>query len=267
MQRLELQVKRPNLGLMSQINVKVRNMATDVVISVSIEPHATVSMLKQRVAFFSKTHEKQQILRMPQHGELDNVAKLETLGIVEGSEVELVLPEKKVDQVEAVVLSDDEGLVAPEEVEAPQLPEKLEEVELTDAQADEVSSTKEKATEAAEDGDLAKAVKLYTAAILLSPSVMMLCKRAEWLLKLRRPRAAEADASAALQMNPDSTKALRIRGKARRQLGDYEGTRTDLAAAQRGDFDEGVEDILRYVTARCEKLRKAARIDEAKAAS
>mmetsp|Transcript_6727 Transcript_6727/g.11968 ORF Transcript_6727/g.11968 Transcript_6727/m.11968 type:complete len:246 (-) Transcript_6727:57-794(-) len=243
---------------MSQISVKVKNVASGEALSVQVEPHATVGQLKQRVSYIVKTHEKQQILRTENHGELDNLAKLEDLGIGEGSEVELVIPEEKAEVVEAVVLSDDEGAVPAEAAELPAMP-KLEARELSDAEMDEQASLKEKAADAAEDGDLAKAVELQTAALQLGPSAMMLCKRAEWLLKLKRPKAAAADASAALEMNPDSIKAFRIRGKARRQLGEYEAALKDLSEAQRADYDDGVEEVLRYVTARCEKLRKAAR--------
>lgn len=241
----------------TQIAVRVKNAKTGVVIAVNIEPHATVSMLKQRVSYIVKTHEKHQILRTAEHGELDNISKLEDLGIVDGSEVELSVPEAA--KEELVVLSDDESLVAPEADEPPALPEKLEPVELDEAAMDSQCSLKQKAADAEEDGDLAKAVEHQTAAILLSPSALMLAKRAELLLKLKKPKSAVSDATAALKMNPDSCKALRIRGKALRQLGDYEAARQDLAAAQRSDFDDGVESILRYVATRCETLRKVAR--------
>ena len=54
------------------------------------------------------------------------------------------------------------------------------------------------------------------------------------LLKLRRPRAAVADCDAAIEKNPDSVKALKTRGKARRALGEWTGALQDLAAAQVG---------------------------------
>eukprot|EP00971_Amphidinium_carterae_P045964 904272-Amphidinium_carterae.1 len=45
---------------------------------------------------------------------------------------------------------------------------------------------------------------------------MLLCKRGELLLKLRRPKAALQDSNAALKINPDSAKAYRLRGKVMR---------------------------------------------------
>ena len=42
-----------------------------------------------------------------------------------------------------------------------------------------------------------------------SVSALTLANRAECLLKVKRPVAAEADANEALKLNPDSAKALR----------------------------------------------------------
>merc|ERR1712039_802627 len=93
----------------------------------------------------------------------------------------------------------------------------------------------------------------------------MLSKRAEMLLKQKRYRAVIADASSALSLNPDSAKAYRIRGKARRFLGEYEGSAEDFSQAQKIDYDDGVADMHQYVQKRAEKLRKKAKQD-AKAA-
>ena len=48
-------------------------------------------------------------------------------------------------------------------------------------------------------------------------------------LKLRKPNAAKRDCDRALEANPDSAKALRIRGSAHRYLGNYEAAQADLA--------------------------------------
>uniref|UniRef100_A0A7S1B0X7 Ubiquitin-like domain-containing protein n=1 Tax=Noctiluca scintillans TaxID=2966 RepID=A0A7S1B0X7_NOCSC len=242
-----------------QIEVRVRNEASGDVIAVSIEPYATVSMLKQRVSYMFKTHEKQQKLSTPELGVLDDIKKLEEYGIVNGSEVMVAVPEKVKEEV--VNISDDEGLVLEESDAVPPLPEVLEARDLSDAQADEQADWKSKAADAVEDGDLAKALEFQTSALLISPSAMMLTKRAEFSLKLKRPRGAISDATAALTMNPDSSKAFRIRGKALRQLGDYDAALADLSTAQKIDFDDATEDTLRYVSSRCEKLRKRSQQD------
>ena len=61
-------------------------------------------------------------------------------------------------------------------------------------------------------------------------------------------RAAVADCDAALAINPDSAKALRTRGKARRALGEWTGAQADLSAAQRVDFDPELEDVRKFVS-------------------
>lgn len=44
-----------------------------------------------------------------------------------------------------------------------------------------------------------------------------------------RPNAAILDCDAALKINPDSAKALKMRGKAHRMLGQWEAAKKDLA--------------------------------------
>merc|ERR1719436_1348638 len=111
------------------------------------------------------------------------------------------------------------------------------------------------AAELLDDGDKEGALAKYTEAVMVgAPSAMLLAKRAELLLKLRRPQAAIADATAALAVNPDSAKAFKVRGKARRFVGDYEKAKADLDQAQRIDYDDSVADIHEYVTKRTAKL-------------
>jgi len=239
----------------TQIGIHVKNMATDISVEVKIEPHATVGMLKQRIAYIAKTHEKQQILSTTEHGVLDNLKTLEELGFVDQTKVELTVPQAP--KEELVVVSDDEGLLPAEADEAPALPE-LVERELTDKEMDEQGEFKGQAAEAMEDGEYAKALELQTKAILICPSAMMLAKRAEMLLKLKRPRGAAADATAALKMNPDSCKAYKLQGKALRLLGDYEGATRAFGQAQQIDFDDGIADQLKYVSERNKKMRAAA---------
>ena len=47
-------------------------------------------------------------------------------------------------------------------------------------------------------------------------------KRADMLLKAKRPVAAIADAEKALELNPDSAKATRVKGLAHRKLGQWD---------------------------------------------
>ena len=82
------------------------------------------------------------------------------------------------------------------------------------------------------------------------PSALLYAKRAEMYLKLRKPNAAKRDCDRALEANPDSAKALRIRGSAHRYLGNYEAAQADLAAAQRIDYDDSVDAMQKFVNLR-----------------
>merc|ERR1711957_253952 len=122
------------------------------------------------------------------------------------------------------------------------------------------------AQDALEDGDMKAAVAKFTEALMLGGvTAMMMAKRSDMLTKQKRYRAADVDATLALKLNPDSAKAYRSRGKARRFTGDYEGSAADLSQAQKIDYDDSVADIHSYVHKRCEKLKKKAKQD-AKAA-
>ncbi|CAE8626123.1 unnamed protein product, partial [Polarella glacialis] len=151
-----------------------------------------------------------------------------------------VPPEKELPPVE---LSDDEGCVAEkEEEELPPAPAaEVLSKELGDAEMDQQGELKQQANDALEDGKLEVAVAKLTEALMLGGvSAMMVAKRAEILMKQKRYRAVVADATLALSLNPDSAKAYRVRGKARRCLGDYEGSYLDLSQAQNIDYDDGV---------------------------
>ena len=103
----------------------------------------------------------------------------------------------------------------------------------------------------ANSGDRAKAIEHYTVALKLMPSPLTYAKRAECYLKLKKPNAAVRDCDKALDANPDSAKALRIRGSAHRFLGSYEAAQADLAAAQRIDYDDSIDEIQKFVNKRC----------------
>jgi suppressor of tumorigenicity protein 13 len=105
---------------------------------------------------------------------------------------------------------------------------------------------------------LSTALDKYTAAILAAPpSALLYANRANVLLKLQRPLAAEHDCDLALAENPDSAKALRMRGQARKVLGKYEEALHDLSAAQQIDFDESVVQDLKELTDKHIELEKA----------
>lgn len=238
------------------------------VLTVSIEPHATVNMLKQRISLIVMAHPKHQSLRIGEGETLDDIVKLEAVeGMANGVTVLVSIEVPPEPEAPPVEVSDDEGLFTGEEEELPEMPAKdVMSKELDDAAMDKKGELKGKAQDAIEDGDMKAALAAFTEALLLgNVTAMELAKRAEMLLKLKRYKAAAADADAALSLNPDSAKAYRARGKARRFLGQYEGSADDFSQAQKIDYDDGVEDMFKYVKTRNEKVKAKAKQD-AKAA-
>ena len=82
---------------------------------------------------------------------------------------------------------------------------------------DKMSEAKMEASDLKSSGDYAGALEKYSEAVQLAPpSALLYASRAECLLKLQRPCAAIRDCDEAIKSNPDSAKALRIRGRAKR---------------------------------------------------
>jgi suppressor of tumorigenicity protein 13 len=114
---------------------------------------------------------------------------------------------------------------------------------------DKAGDLKGEASEAKSSGDWEAALEKYTAAVLAAPpSALLYANRATALLALGRPYAAERDCTEALKENPDSAKALRVRGKARKELGQWETALKDISASQTIDFDEGTVEDLKFLT-------------------
>jgi len=89
-----------------------------------------------------------------------------------------------------------------------------------------------------------------------APSALLYAKRAECFLKLKKPNAAIQDADAALLFNPDSAKALRVRGLAHRMLGQWEAAARDLGAAQAIDYLDDTAATLNLVLDKAAIVRK-----------
>jgi suppressor of tumorigenicity protein 13 len=249
-------------------DVVVKNMWQEgSTVTVQIEPHATINMMKQRIAILVAAHMKHQTITNVAGEVLDDIKKLQDV-MADGATVLLHVVQPKEEEAPPVELSDDEGLIGEEEADCEPLPSKEDMAkELTDEEVDKQNGLKGEGAELLEDGDKSGALAKLTAAIAIgAPSAMMISKRAELLLKLRRPKAAASDATAALEINPDSGKAYKVRGKARRLLGDYEGAKADLDQAQKIDYDDGVADVHDYVTKRVAKLTLKAQQDARKAA-
>ncbi|KAG0715081.1 Hsc70-interacting protein [Chionoecetes opilio] len=124
-------------------------------------------------------------------------------------------PEREPEEEESEVELDNEGVIVPETVVPPEFgdPNKC-------VSEDDMDASQEKRSEAMaamSDGDLQKAVDLFTEAIKLNPeSGLLYAKRASILIKQKRVKAAIRDCDEALKHNPDSATAFKFRGRAHR---------------------------------------------------
>ena len=120
---------------------------------------------------------------------------------------------------------------------------------------------KQEAADANAAGDHAKALDLYNQAVLAAPpSALLYANRAMLLEKLGHYPEAAQDCTWALELNPDSAKALKVRGKLRHlHLGDWHGALQDLNLAQTIDFDPDVAQVLKELT----ELRKQEELNQA----
>lgn len=259
-----VQIKKLDRG---NINVKNRWEVGDKV-TVQIEGHATINMLKQRIALLIAAHSKHQKITNSEGVEADDNSRLDACaGFTNGAVVFVEVEQPKEAQLPPVVLSDDEDLWPSEEDEGEPLPDAAGMAkELTEEEQDTQNSIKGAGVELLEDGDKKGALAKYSEAIMVgAPSALMVCKRAEILLKLKRAKAAAKDATAAIEINPDSAKGYKLRGKARRYMGDYEGAAADLNKSQAQDFDDDVHDLHIYSQKRLAKITLKAQQDAARA--
>lgn len=126
--------------------------------------------------------------------------------------------------------SDDLSAIAMGAETAPETPGEAEEAKASEA--------KRLASEAFAREAWEEAIERYTEALMIAPSALTYAKRAECFIKLRKPLSAIRDGTAALKLNPDSAKALKVRGAAHRYLGHWNEANADLSAGLSQDFDE-----------------------------
>lgn len=125
----------------------------------------------------------------------------------------------------------------------------------TEAEMEACEKAKRAATRALDSGQERRALELYTEAVMSGGAgALLFAKRAELLLKQRRPRAAIVDCSAALEVNQDCGKAFRIRGIAHRRLGLWQAALHDLAQGQKLDFDDSIVEVQKFVDAKLKQL-------------
>eukprot|EP00873_Tetraselmis_striata_P035164 jgi/Tetstr1/455428/TSEL_042260.t1 len=115
--------------------------------------------------------------------------------------------------------------------------------EPTDDDIDRAAEHKIRGSEALEQGRHAEAVEQFTLALQYQPSALLYARRAEALLCARRPSAALRDCDHALNLNADSAKALKTRGKVNRAMGEWERACQDLSQGLSIDFDQESSDL------------------------
>ncbi|XP_070704740.1 hsc70-interacting protein [Pempheris klunzingeri] len=149
---------------------------------------------------------------------------------------------------------DNEGVIEPDNDEPQEMGE-LENAEVTEQMMDEANDKKMEAINAQGEGDLQKALDLFTEAIKLNPCLAILyAKRASVYIQMQKPNAAIRDCDRAISINPDSAQPYKWRGKAHRLLGHWEEAARDLATACKLDYDEGASAMLKEVQPKANKI-------------
>jgi len=83
------------------------------------------------------------------------------------------------------------------------------------------------------------ALNLYTQAIKNNPhSGILYASRAQVFLDMKKPNAAIRDCEIAIRIAPDSAKGYKIRGRARKSIGQYDTALRDIQTGQKLDWDE-----------------------------
>uniref|UniRef100_A0A8D0VBD1 ST13 Hsp70 interacting protein n=1 Tax=Sus scrofa TaxID=9823 RepID=A0A8D0VBD1_PIG len=136
---------------------------------------------------------------------------------------------------------------------------------ITEEMMDQANDKKVAAIDALNNGELQKAIDLFTDAIKLNPRLAILyAKRASVFIKLQKPNAAIRDCDRAIEINPDSAQPYKWRGKAHRLLGHWEEAAHDLALACKLDYDEDASAMLKEVQPRAQKIAEHRRKYERK---
>lgn len=163
-------------------------------------------------------------------------------------------PPVETESEESEIEIDNDGVIEPDP-EEPQDMENTEDVEVTDEMMDQANEKKVEAINALGEGDLQKALDLFTEAIKLNPCVaIMYAKRASVYIKMQKPNAAIRDCDRAININPDSAQPYKWRGKAHRLLGHWEEAAKDLATACKLDYDEDASALLKEVQPKANKI-------------
>uniref|UniRef100_A0A7I4YDW0 STI1 domain-containing protein n=1 Tax=Haemonchus contortus TaxID=6289 RepID=A0A7I4YDW0_HAECO len=129
--------------------------------------------------------------------------------------------------------------------------------EASDDDIEKANEARDKAMAAFSEGNMDDALKYFTEAIELNPGLAILhAKRANVLLKLKRPMAAIADCNKAISINADSAQGYKFRGRAYRLLGKWVEAHADLATACKLDYDDVANEWLKEVEPNAKKIQE-----------
>lgn len=140
---------------------------------------------------------------------------------------------------------DMEGCIEPDKLDESQKmgdPDK----EPTEEEQDQADEIKREALSELGNGNIEKAIELFTKAIETNPKLAILyTKRGQAFLKQNKPNACIKDCTHALELNPDSAAGYKFRGRAYRLIGKWEEAAKDLRQACKIDFDEQSDEWLK----------------------
>ncbi|XP_075888377.1 hsc70-interacting protein [Nelusetta ayraudi] len=149
---------------------------------------------------------------------------------------------------------DDDGVIEPD-TDEPQEMGDFEIVEVTEEMMDQANEKKMDAINALGEGNLQKALDLFTEAIKMNPRMAVLyAKRASVYIKMQKPNAAIRDCDRAISINPDSAQPYKWRGMAHRLLGHWEDAAKDLATSCRLDYDETASAMQKEVQPKAKRI-------------
>ncbi|CAL8289489.1 unnamed protein product [Boreogadus saida] len=162
--------------------------------------------------------------------------------------------EEAISEDESDIEIDNEGVIEPD-TDEPQEMGDFENLEVTEEMMEEANDKKMEAINALGEGDLPKALELFTDAIKLNPCVAILyAKRASVFVQMNKPNAAKRDCDRAITINPDSAQPYKWRGKANKLLGNWEEAAKDLATACKLDYDEDASALLKEVQPKATRI-------------
>ena len=152
----------------------------------------------------------------------------------------------------------DDAEIIPEsaaDIDPPQTPADVSR-QPSDEDFEKVAELKGQAMEAAAAGETEKAIDLWTQCITLAPSANLVCGRAMCYISLKKPLAAIRDADNALEINSDSAKAFKTRGRALAMLGRWVEAVKDLGTGQGIDYDDDTASFQSSIKEKADRIIK-----------